>query len=153
MPKGTFMITTLAGANAHLLQTELQKITHEFIAEQGDLALEKFDALEGLELNRLLDAVQSMPFLASKKLVIVRDLGQNKPLSEAIEIIAKAVAESTELLLYESKLDKRTAYAKYLQKHTTFKSFEEHEKHQQETLRRLEATLQKLLSDVETLKK
>lgn len=116
------MITTLTGTNAYLVKSELQQRVNAFLQEHGDLAYERFDG-EALSFETLRDAVQSLPFLASKKLVVVRDAAGNKALTEKFEEIIKLTGETTDLIIVETKFDKRSVYYKLLKSKTDLKEF------------------------------
>jgi DNA polymerase-3 subunit delta len=117
------MITTLAGSNAYLLQRELNTLIATFVAEHTDMGLEKFDG-EELDPKRLPSVIQSLPFLASKRMVVLRAPSAQKPLAEQLEKMLGDVPESTDLVIVEPSLDKRTSYYKALHKKTDFKSFD-----------------------------
>jgi DNA polymerase-3 subunit delta len=116
------MIITLTGENAFGLQRELNKLVNDFVEQHGDLALERVDG-EEVELARLQEAVTGLPFLASKKLVVLRVPSANKQFAEQAEQILGDIPETNDIVLVEPKLDKRTAYYKYLQKKTDFHQF------------------------------
>jgi DNA polymerase-3 subunit delta len=118
------MIIALTGNNAFALQKRLKELISEFVKEYGDLALERIDAGES-EPQAILDALQNLPFLASKKMVVVRDLGQNKQAAETIEQIINAAGEDTDLVIYEPQPDKRTAYFKTLKAKSQLEEFNE----------------------------
>jgi DNA polymerase III delta subunit len=80
------MVISLVGGNSFALHKRLNELVEKFIKEHGDLALERIDA-EETEVQTILDALQNLPFLASKKMVVVRELGQNKQAAEKIEQI------------------------------------------------------------------
>jgi len=122
------MIITLTGNNSFLLKTELDRLVNEFLEEHGDLALERLDG-EEVEFDRIQESVTSLPFLASKKMVVVRDLSQNKQAAEQIEQIIGAAGADTDLILYESVVDKRTAYFKTLKSKTQLEEFNELDAH------------------------
>lgn len=118
------MITTLTGSNAFALRAELNKRVAAFVDEHTDMGLEKLDAEEA-DTARLVDAVQNLPFLASRKLVVLRNPGSNKEFTDKLEGLVPNIPEITDVIIYEPKLDKRSAYAKFLQKQTDFKSFDD----------------------------
>ena len=118
------MVTVLTGNNEFMLKSELNKLTADFMAEHGDLAVERLDG-EEVEVDAVVDAVQSLPFLTSKKLVVLKSAGSNKPLTESVGKIIDATADSTELIIYEPSPDKRTQYYKALKKEKAFKEFGE----------------------------
>lgn len=118
------MVITLTGNNVFALRQRLDELTSKFISEHGDLALERIDGSDS-SFRAVLETVQSLPFLAPKKMVVLRDAGANKDIAENIEQIISASGDSTDLVIYDSEPDKRTAYFKTLQKHTQIESFSE----------------------------
>lgn len=117
-------VTTLAGSNSFMLQADLHARVRDFLSEHGDMALERLDGEEA-SYDRMREAIESMPFLASKKLVVLRAPSSNKEFTEKAEKLLENVSETTDVILHEPKLDKRTAYAKYLQKKTDFHEYKE----------------------------
>ncbi|HET9721947.1 MAG TPA: DNA polymerase III subunit delta [Candidatus Saccharimonadales bacterium] len=118
------MIISLAGTNFYLLKRRLDELTADFIKEHGELAIERIDAEEA-EPQAILDAVQSLPFLAARKLVIIRSLGSNKDASGQIEQIIDSAGDSTDLIFYEPSIDKRTSYFKVLKSRTELEDYGE----------------------------
>jgi DNA polymerase-3 subunit delta len=118
------MIIALTGENSFSLQQELNKFVKSFTKEHGDLALERVDGEEA-EFDKIREAVTSLPFLASKKLVVLRAPSTNKQFAEQAEQILAEAPETNEIIIVEPKLDKRTAYYKYLKKETDFQEFPE----------------------------
>ncbi len=109
------MVIVLTGKNTFALLSEMKKIVAEFIKTSGD-SVERFDGIEMTDANGLLNAVRSISFLEPRKLVIVRDFSQNSAVMASIEEIVEQTADSTDLLLVDQKLDKRTSGYKYLKK-------------------------------------
>jgi DNA polymerase-3 subunit delta len=122
------MVFSLTGNNTFALRNRLNDIVEMFTKEYGELALERIDA-EEVEAQVILDALQNLPFLATKKMVVVRNLSQNKEGAEKIEQIINAAKEDTELILYESSIDKRTAYFKTLKSKTQLEDLRELDAH------------------------
>lgn len=118
------MIVTLTGTNDHLRRAELARIISGFVAEHGEMAIERFDG-EETPAERMRESIQSMPFLSARKLVILREPGKQKAFAEAITDVLNDIAETTDLILYEPKLDKRGSYYKTLKKATDFREFGE----------------------------
>jgi DNA polymerase III subunit delta len=116
------MIVTLTGANDLLRKDELSKLVSAFEAEHGAMAIERYDGDEASP-ERMRESVQSMPFLSVRKLVVLREPGKQKAFAEAIAEVLKDVADSTDLIIYEPKLDKRSSYYKTLKKVTDFREF------------------------------
>lgn len=124
MPKGRKMIVTLTGQNSFMLQQSLRQMVNEFVEEYTDMGLERIDG-EEVEYDRLRESLQSLPFLANKKLVVLRSPGANKQFAENAEQLLAELPESTDVIIVEPKLDKRLAYYKLLKKVTDYKEFNE----------------------------
>jgi DNA polymerase III subunit delta len=118
------MVTTLTGNNTFQLRTALKKLTAEFVHVHGDLALEKLDGEEAT-YEQVLGAIESLPFLASKKMVVVHDLSANKQAAESFEQLNERAGETTDLVIVEARPDKRSTYFKQLKKLTDFHEFKE----------------------------
>lgn len=118
------MIVTLTGPNDFARARELAALTANFVAEHGDFALETLDGEEA-SFERLQEALQSLSFLAPKKLVVLRMPGANKQFTEAAEALLKDVPETTDVIIVEPKLDKRLSYYKFLKRATDFREFVE----------------------------
>jgi len=116
------MIITLSGENAFGLAAELQKLESDFVAEHSDIALERLDG-EDAELDRIREALTALPFLSSRKLVVLRRPGANKQFAEQAETLLAGVPETTEVIIVEPKLDKRLGYFKFLKRSTDFREF------------------------------
>ncbi|HJQ07891.1 MAG TPA: DNA polymerase III subunit delta [Candidatus Saccharimonadales bacterium] len=114
------MVVTLTGTNDFLRTSELKKLVATFVTEHTDLSVERYD---GEEANpaRMRESVGSMPFLTARKLVILREPGKQKAFTEHIADVLKDVADTTDLVIVEPKLDKRLAYYKTLKKETDFR--------------------------------
>ena len=118
------MTVTLTGANSFGLQAELARLVHAFVAEHSDMALERLDGEEA-SYERLQESLQSLPFLAAKKMVVLRAPGANKQFAEHAEELLKELPDTTDLIIVEPKLDKRSSYYKLLKKATDFREHAE----------------------------
>lgn len=116
------MIVTLTGENGFGLRKTLDELVADFVGEHGDLALERVDC-EEVGLDRVKESLTGLPFLASKKMVVLRAPSTNKQFMEQAEQILEQVPETNDVVLVESKLDKRTTYYKFLKKQTDFREF------------------------------
>lgn len=116
------MIVTLTGENSLLLQEALKSLTNTFLTEHGDLGLERIDA-SNATVARISEAVQVLPFLADKRMVIVESTAANKDLAADIEKLLDSVPETTDLIFTETKFDKRSVLYKTLKKRTDFREF------------------------------
>jgi DNA polymerase-3 subunit delta len=118
------MVTVLSGKNLYLLQKYLQETVAAFSKQFGE-SIERFDGSELTSADGVLDAVRSVSFLEPRKLVIVRDFSQAKSIVEKIESIVEQTADTTDLLLIDQKLDKRTAFYTYLKKNCDLLLFDD----------------------------
>jgi len=118
------MVITLTGENSFGRQHELNGLVRTFLDEHGDLALERLDGQE-VSLDRISEALTSLPFLASRKLVVLRAPSTNKQFAKRVEQLFGEIPETTDVILVEPKLDKRLAYYKFLKKNTDFRDFSE----------------------------
>ncbi len=118
------MVITITGTNDFARQAELRKLVAAFVAEHTDMALERFDGEES-EAARMRESVASLPFLTARKMVVLREPGKQKAFAEHIADILKEIADTTDLIIIESKLDKRLTYYKTLKKATDFREFNE----------------------------
>jgi len=118
------MVITISGNNHFLLQKELNNLVADFVSKNGDLALEKIDGEEA-EFERISEAIQSLPFLANKKMVVLRSPGAQKQFAEQIEELLQSIPDTTQVIIIEPKLDKRLVYYKVLKSKTDFREFVE----------------------------
>lgn len=107
-----------------MLQNELRRVVDEFIKDHTDMGLERIDG-EETEYDRIREALESLPFLASKKLVILRAPSANKEFIEKADKLLPEVPATTDVIIIEPKLDKRSVYYKFLKKSTEFREYNE----------------------------
>jgi len=86
------------------------------------MAVERFDGEEA-SMERMRESLQSLPFLTARKLVILREPSKQKTFAENIVNILEGIAETTDVIIVEPKLDKRLSYYKTLKKHTDFQEY------------------------------
>lgn len=118
------MIITLTGSNTFALKSYMDRLVKVFVDEHTDMGLERIDG-EEVEYDRIRESLESLPFLASKKLVVLRAPSANKEFVERANKLLPEVPESTDVIIVEPKLDKRSAYYKFLKKTTDFKEYNE----------------------------
>ena len=118
------MIIVLTGENSFALKRELNTLVSAFLSEHGDFGLERFDGEES-EYDRIRESLESLPFLAAKKLVVLRSPSANKQFLEHAERLFSSLPDSTDVIVIEPKLDKRTVYYKYLKKQPGFTEYAE----------------------------
>lgn len=116
------MIETLTGSNTFGWQSALRQRVQAYIEKYGDFGLERLDGEEA-GIERISEALQSLPFLAEKKLVVLRNPGAQKKFQEDFESILKTVPEQNDVLLVEPRVDRRTSYYKTLKKLTLFQEY------------------------------
>lgn len=123
------MIRVLTGANDFVRKREIDDIVSTFVAKYGDITLERIDAAD-IEFGRLLESVSAQPFLAERRMVILRQVGANKDLAAGIEQFLDSVSDSTDVLIDEQKFDKRLSLFKTLKKRTEFLEYKELDEHE-----------------------
>lgn len=116
------MITTLTGKNSFLLIKEYRQLVDNFIAEFSDLAIEKLDGQEA-DTPHMVEAMESMSFLSSNKLVVLSSPSAQRDFTDNFSKIIDRVPYTTDILIIEPKLDKRSVYAKELKKLTQYHEF------------------------------
>jgi len=122
------MVVTITGANDFLRQAELSKLVSDFVAIHTDMALERFDG-DDADPAQMRGSLNSLPFLTERKMVILNEPGKQKAFAENIETVLGEVAETTDLIIVEPKLDKRLTYYKTLKKDTDYREFIEMDAH------------------------
>jgi DNA polymerase-3 subunit delta len=118
------MVITLTGSNFYLLKRRLDRLAGDFANDYGDFALQRIDAEEA-EPAAILEAVQSLPFLSSRKMVVVRNGSASKSISGQIEQIIDSAGDTTDIIFYEPWPDKRSSYFKVLKSKTNLEEFNE----------------------------
>jgi DNA polymerase III subunit delta len=109
------MVTLLTGENEFAVYEDLRTRVSQFLAAEGEFGLERIDA-ESVEPNALSAAVLQLPFLASKKLVVVKSIFANKLASDKLVEVFASIPKEVEVLLVDPKADKRTKLYKLLAK-------------------------------------
>lgn len=114
-------VTTITGENDFLRQQQLDAVVSTFLAEPSHdhMAIERLDG-EGASLEQLRDSVSGLSLFSEDKLVILRSGSALKAFAEAPQKVLQDIADNTDVVLLEPKLDKRTTYYKYLKKNTKF---------------------------------
>jgi DNA polymerase-3 subunit delta len=106
------------------LHNELSGLVGTFVSGHDELALERLDGEEA-DYERMQEAMQSLPFLAERKMVVLKTPGANKKFQEKVESLIKELPDTTDLIIVEPKLDKRSSYYKFLKKQKGFQEFGE----------------------------
>ncbi len=116
------MKITITGTNRYLMRVRLDELTSGFTKKYGEIALERIDG-ETTQVPQLLDAAQSLPMLAVRKMVVVDNLSKNAPATEAVEQIIDSSSDAADLVFYEPEIDRRTVYFKVLSKQTDLEEY------------------------------
>jgi DNA polymerase-3 subunit delta len=119
-----YMVTVLTGDNMFALRAALDALIVAFSTDHGDIAVERLDGEEAA-FERLQESLQSLPFLAARKLVILRTPGVNKLFVEHVEQLLGGLPETTDLVIVEPRIDKRSSYYKYLKKSAELQEYTE----------------------------
>lgn len=123
------MITVLTGDNSFELNRALQTIVRSF-----EYTAERVDG-SNLEIKQLPDLIMGGTLFASKRLVIVKNLSDNKAIWPQFSDWLSRIDDDVHLVLVEPKLDKRTKTYKDLQKVASmseYKAWTEHDTSQAE---------------------
>lgn len=118
----------MIGEDPISLREELSRWTQAFEQKHGDMNLEVLDGHSNVK--QIADAILASPFLAEKRLVVVKDF-QNEQKAEAkkeLRDILDQLPDSTILILSESSSpDKRSTLYKFLINEATLKHFKKPE--------------------------
>lgn len=109
------MITTISGGNRFAVQHMLKQLKDDFIKQHGSAGIETYSGAE-LTAQMLTSLVGGATLFAAQRLIIIKNLSANKPLSEQIANLASQVSSEVSLVIVEDTLDKRTAFYKLLKK-------------------------------------
>lgn len=111
------MITVLTGENSFEVTRALEKIVADFAG-----AAEKFDG-DSLELAQLPDLLLGGTLFATERLIVIRNLSENKQLWEVLPDWLEKTSADTHVVLVEPKPDKRTKTYKDLKKYAQLQEF------------------------------
>lgn len=107
------MIHLILGENTYKSEQELARIIREH-----EVAPERLDSAV-LTANMLADIVRGGTLFSERRLVVLRQLSDNKPVFEKLAEWAGEVPDDTTIVLLENKLDKRTKVYKTITKQAT----------------------------------
>lgn len=106
-------VIVFMGENNLEKENAAQKYIDTFINAHGNMSVDKFNG-DDLETSSLINALTSIPFLSERRLVIVRDLSINKSVAQSVESLLKKIANTTDFIIIEDKIDKRSKYLSQL---------------------------------------
>lgn len=119
------MIIFLYGDDSFRSHEKLMEIKTRYLEKAGDLNLVVLEDGK-LTAEELARQINVLPFLASSRLIIVKNACQTSPENQQkiIKIISRNISDSTNLVFHENKTpDKRGALFKNLLKTTTTQEF------------------------------
>jgi len=118
------MIYSYFGSNKFLKDELIKKLVADFEKEHTTLAIDHFNG-EEMSKEAVKDALSTAPFLTEKKMVIIKQLGSNKELSDKIVSLLEMTADTTDLVLIENNFDTKSTLHNYLKKHASFSNSKE----------------------------
>ena len=117
------MIFYFYGDNSYAIKQRIDAIKAQYIAKTGgELDLETFDMSER-PLSDLLNSLAVVPMFVSSRLLVVRELSSHKLAKDKIEALLAAVPNSTNVIIVDNSVDKRSVYFKTLSKIKNAKHF------------------------------
>lgn len=116
------VIMTLTGENTFAIAAAERQLVDAFGAKHGANGIERIEAAD-LTPARLPDILQGATLFSPARLVILKDIGGNKPLLEPLTGALVHVADDTTVVIADAALDKRTKLYKFLKAHSNFKEF------------------------------
>lgn len=111
------MLTLLTGENSFEIDRALRAMVSEFNG-----AAEKYDGAE-LTVNQLPDLLTGATLFSDERLVIIKNLSENKQLWEKFDEWIERVGTDVQVVLVEPKPDKRTKTYKQLAKHAVVQEY------------------------------
>lgn len=116
------MIISFVGDNSFARERAARDYIDTFVGTHGTFEVDRLNG-EDIDADMLGGAVSTPPFLSQRRLVVVRDLGTNKLLNESFVKIAPTVADTTDLVVIEGRVDGRSKYLQALKDQTDFREF------------------------------
>lgn len=117
------MIFYFYGDNSYAIKQRIDAIKAQYIAKTGgDLDLESFD-MSDRPLSDLLNSLAVVPMFVSSRLLVVRELSSHKLAKDKLEVLLAAVPSSTNVIIVDNSVDKRSVYFKTLSKIKNAKYF------------------------------
>jgi len=116
------------GENTIELQEKLNFWKQEFIKKHTDSNLEVFDEVSQSQLSDIINALESAPFLAERRMVILKGFpfpasSKKKVETESLEAVLQQLPETTLALFVSPAPDKRSRFFKWLNTHAKKETF------------------------------
>ncbi len=116
------MILAFIGDNSYAKESALKEFTNGFVGLHGAQAIDRFNG-EDIDLETLSGATTTAAFLSQRRMVVVRDLSNNKLLSENFPKIADGMIDTTDLIIVETQVDGRSKYLQALKQFAQIREF------------------------------
>ena len=123
------MTTVLTGSNGHAIIAALNAQKSAFIKQYGEAGVEVLNA-DQIQPEQLASLLMGATLFASNRLVVIRNLSENKTLSESLLGMLETIPAEVEVVLVEKQLDKRTVFYKTLKQKADFQEFTELDEYQ-----------------------
>jgi DNA polymerase-3 subunit delta len=114
----------LTGQNRSSIQERLSELKAAFISAHGASGVETLSG-ETIKPEHMSSLLAGATLFAADRLVVIRDLSENKALAEQFLALLDSMNEQTHLVLVEGNLDKRTVFYKTLKKKAEIHEFAE----------------------------
>jgi len=118
------MIVALTGPNAFAIAKKQAELEQAFVAEHGKAGVEVISAAQ-FDPTNLATTLTGATLFASSRFVVIKDLEGQPLFAEALLSLLPAIPDDVQVVLVESKLDKRTALYKTLKKDAQLLEFAE----------------------------
>lgn len=109
------MIYFLYGPNRHATLAKLRQLKQRFITKHGQHGLDQPDT-ESLQPHQLGELLQSVSLFAPRRMVVLQNVSQQKPVWEALEDWLPRIPDEVDAVIVETQPDKRTRTFKALTK-------------------------------------
>lgn len=139
------MITVLSGANRYTLSKKQKELKQDFIKNHGEAGLESYNA-DQIQPGQLASLLTGATLFAENRYIVIKELSQNKLLSEQLLNIINNIPDEVQVVLIEPQLDKRTVFYKTLKKKAELLEFGEPDEYTlvswvQDVVKQLEGTI------------
>src|SRR5690606_33830354 len=116
------------GENHTELQEKLRFWKQEFVKKHSETNLEVFEQVSEESLPAIINALESVPFLAERRMVILKGFplpadAKKKVETESLEKVLENLPETTLAIFASPNPDKRSRFFKWLQKNTKTETF------------------------------
>jgi DNA polymerase-3 subunit delta len=117
------------GQNTPTLEDKLNFWKKEFVKKHDESNLEVFEDIDTKQIGTLINSIESQPFLAEKRMIIIKGLPlaantKKKIETEALEESLTDIPETSLVIFVATKPDKRGKFYKWMAKNAKLESFD-----------------------------